>query len=448
MLGMLLLDARRTVTNLICASNAQHRDWTADYRLYSKDRFEPDKLFEPVLDALCERLSLSRSRRVVVGLDDTIVRKTGRDIEGVGWKRDPLGPPFQTNLVRAQRWLQLSAAWPLEEGAARMLPVRFRHAPTPRKPAKNAGEPEKESYREALKQQNLNAVAIGELEKLRGKLPGSMQLVAVGDGSFTNGNLLGNLPENCVYIGRTRKDLALHHPPAARGASTGRPRSYGEKAPTPEQLRQDPQAPWIEIEAFAAGRRHIFKVKTLGPVLWRKAGAGRPLRIVVVAPLAYRKRKGSKLLYRKPAYLLCTDPDKPLAEILQEYLWRWGIEENFRDEKTLLGLGEAQVRTGPSNRNLPAAVAAAYSLLWVSALQTGLSQKELSECLRPKWRRSADKDGPKPFCTGDLLRQLRFEIPGSALRPATFSHFVNQTARDTKPEKLRPSLPGMLLGAT
>ena len=104
-------------------------------------------------------------------------------------------------------------------------------------------------------------------------------------------------------------------------------------------------------------------------------------------------------------------------------------------------------RTGPSNRNLPAAVAAAYSLLWVSALQTGLSQKELSECIWPKWGRSADKEGPKPFCTGDLLRQLRFEILGSALRPATFSHFVNQTARDTKPEKLRPSLPGMLFSA-
>lgn len=31
-------------------------------------------------------------------------------------------------------------------------------------------------------------------------------------------------------------------------------------------------------------------------------------------------------------------------------LWRWGIEVNFRDEKTLLGTGEAQVRTAAFNR--------------------------------------------------------------------------------------------------
>jgi hypothetical protein len=446
---MLLLDARRTVTNLICASNAQHRDWTADYRLYSQERLDPSKLFAPVLEALVAKLSRSESRRVVAGIDDTILRKTGRNIAGVGGKRDPLGPPFQTNLVRAQRWLQLSVAWPLEQGAARLLPVCLRHAPSPPKPPKNAPPRQRESYREALKQQNLNRVAREQIAELRGKLPDSMPLTIVGDGSFTHGNPLKQLPGGCVYIGRTRKDLALHHLPLPPGASPGgRPRSYGEKAPTPEQLRQDETRPGIEIEAFAAGRRHTFKVKTLGPLLWRKTGAGRPVRLLVIAPLAYRPRQGAQLLYRKPAYLLGTDPDKPPAEILQEYLWRWGLEVNFRDEKTLLGLGEAQVRTAPSNRTLPPALAAAYSLLWLSALQTGWSPRELSEALRPKWRRSgAHQEPAEAPCTGALLRQLRFEMLGAALRPATFSHFVNPAQGEAKPEKLQPSLPGMWFSA-
>jgi len=74
-------------------------------------------------------------------------------------------------------------------------------------------------------------------------------------------------------------------------------------------LRQDESVPWQKVEAFAAGKRHEFRIKTIGPVLWRKAGADLPLRVVVIAPLGYRLRKGSRMLYRQPAYLICTDPD-------------------------------------------------------------------------------------------------------------------------------------------
>jgi hypothetical protein len=80
-----------------------------------------------------------------------------------------------------------------------------------------------------------------------------------------------------------------------------------------EALRTDDSVPWQTIEAFAAGKRHVFKVKTLGPVLWRKSGADCPLRVVVIAPIGYRLRNGLRLLYRQPAFLICTDPDMILA---------------------------------------------------------------------------------------------------------------------------------------
>ncbi len=70
-------------------------------------------------------------------------------------------------------------------------------------------------------------------------------------------------------------------------------------------------------------------------------------------PLGYRLRQGSRLLYRQPAYLLCTDPDLSLEEFLQSCLWRWDIEVNFREEKTLIGTGDAHVRTAASNQHLP-----------------------------------------------------------------------------------------------
>ena len=47
---------------------------------------------------------------LVTALDDTALRKTGRKIPGVGYRRDPMSPPFHVNLVPAQRFVQLSAS--------------------------------------------------------------------------------------------------------------------------------------------------------------------------------------------------------------------------------------------------------------------------------------------------------------------------------------------------
>ena len=58
--------------------------------------------------------------------------------------------------------------------------------------------------------------------------------------------------------------------------------------------------------------------------------------------MSYRLRSGARKLYTQPAYLICTDALLSLEDLLQEYIWRWDIEVNHRDEKTILGEGQAQ----------------------------------------------------------------------------------------------------------
>jgi hypothetical protein len=441
MLGVLLGPGKSTVTNLICSRGGEQADWSADYRLYSKERVDESVLFGRVRDSVIK--SLPQDAPLVVGLDDTVVRKTGTKIHGCGWKRDPLGPPFQTNLIRAQRYLQFSAAWPLEDGKARMVPIDFVHAPSPVKPGKKADATQLKDYREALKQQNLNRCALERIEMLRHEIPEGRHLVIVGDGSFTNKTVMSGLPERTAYIGRTRKDTALHHLPEGPPPTTGRRPNYGKRAPTPEELRQDESVPWQHVEAFASGKRHKFRIKTIESVLWRKVGAKLPLRLVVIAPIGYRLRKGSKMLYRQPAYLLCTDPSLPVDELLQDYLWRWGIEVNFREEKTLLGTGEAQVRTEPSNQHLPAMTVAAYAMLWIATLKAWSEGVELPCWKPPKWRKQPEGDQKLPS-TGELLRLLRIEFWAGALRPDSFYDFVTHTPPDMKAEKPNPNVASML----
>lgn len=146
LLAVLLCPDRSTLSNLICTAGRSQADWTADYRLYSQERVDEKVLFEDVRLRLEE--TLAPEAPLVVAMDDTLVHKTGTHIEGVAWRRDPLGPKFQTNLVRGQRYVQFSAAWPLAQGQARMIPIGFFHAPSAPKPPKKAAAAVQELYQE------------------------------------------------------------------------------------------------------------------------------------------------------------------------------------------------------------------------------------------------------------------------------------------------------------
>jgi hypothetical protein len=423
--GLLNL-GRHTVTGALSTAGAQHRDWSAQYRLLQ--RLPVDPLFAQVQrEALA---ATDAARPWVVALDDSITRKTGRCIPGCGWRKDPLGPPFNLNLVWGQRVLQFSAAIPADDGSARLVPVDWQEAPLPKKPSRHADAQTQAAYVEARKQANLNQVAAGRMAHLRTMTARPIHWVS--DGRFTNRTLLRQLPQNTVLIGRVRKDTKLYAPCAEPPGKNGRPRKYGDTLPTPEQLRTDDTIDWSRVSAFAAEKQHDFKIKTQGPVLARITGVDRLVRVVVIAPLGYRLKQGGKLLYRQPAYLICTDPDVPLEDLLQEYLWRWDIEVNFRDEKCLLGVSEAQVRSPAAVRRQPAGAVAAYALLLLAAHQTYGPDRLPPSVPLAKWRR---RTPPRRPTTGLLINQLRVELWSRHLRRESLSHFCSRPSPDQKSDK-------------
>ncbi len=167
LLAHLVCPGRHTITSLITVFGKQFRDWTADYSLYAKDRVNEEVIFRQVRKEL-EALSPA-TRPLCIALDDTILRKTGKTIPGAAYRKDPLGPPFNLNLVWAQRRLQLSAAVADENNEVRMIPIAFQDASTPRKPRKSAPVEQVELYKEQMKQRNLNALATDALRQLHRK---------------------------------------------------------------------------------------------------------------------------------------------------------------------------------------------------------------------------------------------------------------------------------------
>ncbi len=386
----------------------------------------------------------------LVAIDDSLLRKTGIRIPGVAWRRDPLGPRFQTNFVRAQRVLQFSAAVPLSDRAYRMVPITFLHAPTPVKPSPKASPEQHQRYRQAARQARLPLLAVQHIAQLRRHLdaePNGVErlLQCVVDGGYTNETLLKKLPPRTTLIGRIRKDAKLYFLPEPKPASPsrGRPRRYGPLAPTPEQLRTDESVPWTSTEVSVSGAPHQVRIKCLGPILWRSAGLQHTLQLVVIAPLSYQLRRGSKLLYRQPAFLICTDPDLEVRSLVQAYVQRWGIEVNFREEKTLLGVGQAQVRHPDAVESVPALQVASYAMLQLACLHAldGSAKPDLLPS--PKW---APETAPR-FSTQRAINQLRAEVWGRALRLTNFSGFATPGTPTTKPEKFLPDLASAVLYA-
>jgi hypothetical protein len=471
--GLLLCLRTHLTSNAICATGRQFLDWSADYRLFSRSPWNPHSLFDPIFDHLAGLLP-DTAAPVVAALDDTLCKKTGRHIPGATIARDPMSLPFHVNLCRGLRFVQAVVLVRAVQflGPARALPVRFEPAPPAIKPRgmkaaskhrrNNQSDPKKKQkrnakrgargrrkkltaeekqYRLLKKAHALTQVGVRVLQSLRQALDARpllrLRLLLVsGDGSYTNRTVLRQLPERTTFIGRIRKDARLCYAlaPATALRTAGRRRRYGPAAPTPEQVLQDDTVPVVRVRCFAAGQMREIPVKVVRHLYWRNTGPDLPLQLVVIKPLGYRLRKGSKLLYRQPAFLICTDPLLDLPILLQAYVDRWQIECSHRDEKSLLGVAQGQVWSPKAVNRLPQFQVALYSLLMLASILAYGFQRTVAYLPLPLWRGKAVRPSIQ-----DLLNLLRDQIFGRLLqdKPAmNIGAFASLPPLDVKAAKL------------
>ena len=403
-LGALVCMGRRCLSRVIWTNGGQHRSWSAEYFFYSRCRWDPQQLFRPILR---QARAYCTGRFVGMAVDDTRLRKTGRCIPHVSYHRDPLSPPFHTNLMLGRRFLQTSLLVPLHRTAAmaaRALPVRFEEVPVVKKPGKRADPAAWTDYRLARKLHNLSTRFVQTLQALRTSLDeagGRKQvLVLAVDASFCNRTAFGTSVPGVELIARTRKDAVLCFP-----APPGGRRVYAAEKFTPEKVRQDAIIPWKTTSIFYGGKQRKIRYKEVPEILWQGGAQRRLLRLFVIAPTPYRKRQSSRLYYRQPAYLLTSIPQGHAHALLQIYFDRWQIEVNHREEKDTLGVGQAQLWNATSVPKQPAFAVAAYSALLLAALQAFGAQRGPAFAPLPKWRRHAQR----PSCL-DLVTLLRKEM--------------------------------------
>ncbi len=403
-LGSLVCLGRRTLSRIIWTNGDQNRGWSAEYHLHARCRWDPQQLFAPIFK---RALPWCCGPYVGIAADDTRLHKTGRMIQQAFYQRDPLSPPFHVNLMLGLRFLQASLLVPLYRRASvgtRALPIRFQEASRVKRPRHNAPDQEWKCYRAAVRLHNLSRVFVTMMSQLRQALDaagGALKILMLAvDGSFCNRTVLTAVVKGVEIIARARKDAVL-----CFRAPAGSRRFYDTQKFTPEQVRQDDSIAWQATKIFYGGKRRRVRYKQISNVYWQGGARKRSLRLMVVAPTPYRKRKSGRLYYRQPAYLLTTDLKGHAHTLLQIYFDRWQIEVNHREEKDTLGVGQAQLWNVVSVPKQPVLAVASYSALLLASLLAFGAERGAAYAPLPKWRRHARR----PSCL-DLVTLLRKEM--------------------------------------
>ena len=413
-------DSPKTITSLV-EFNGTHGslelnrgDWSASYRMLSTGKWEQEELSWALLDMALG--FVGPGEPIVVLVDDTILRKTGHCVLGCAYARDPLSPPFQTNLVWGQRTLCVSILIRSSATSAyRSVPLFFQLTPAVRFPSKASPE-ERASLVELRKKNRMSVAARALVDRIRARLDeiglGGRKLVVCGDGSFANRAFMYAPPHDTAMVCRCRNDLRLFRP-LATDERRGR-RVYGERLQTPAEFARDPGRPEEALEFGVMHQHARVSCRTMGDVRWPTALKRQPCSILVVRGQCYRKHGRRRTT--EPAFLVMTGdveglggtPDGAVrrATLLEAYLLRWEIEVGFRDQKNWLGVGKAQVRNAVSVKRTPAFMSASYAMLLMAAMKAFDDKRTSHFRPLPKWRSVA----PQRPSIRDLVERLRREV--------------------------------------
>jgi hypothetical protein len=404
-----------TITSIIQCMDKIQQDWSADYYLYSRAKWDSSLLFMPQIK---ESLSYFNGSDITVAGDSTAFHKTGKKIKTAFYQRDPMSPPFHSNLLYGIRFLQLSLTLPLYQfnlkTLVRAIPVSFEEAPIVKKPGRKASEETLEKYKEAKKKYNLSVQMTRAVKEFRATLDqlgmSNKNLIITFDGAFCNRYCL-NSPdlEGTTTVVRCRKDIKLCF--AAK-----RPKSksqfYAKKTFTPESVYKDPKIPWEKMKVFRAGKYRTTYCKIVKSVFWRTVTKRKPFTLLVLKRIPYHPRKGHTS-YREPAFLLILGNEIEPKKAVQSYHDHLSIELNIREEKSIIGVGEAQVRNQQAVKRQPAFVVSTYSALLLSSVVTYQDVMTPQVAILPLWRKEVTRPSIRM-----LLKQLKKEL---LYQPSTIS---------------------------
>lgn len=358
-IGELFSFGRHTVTQDLLALGLSDADWSAWYRLFSRERFDEGQLAHCMFGETLAHVPVFQP--YTVGMDGVQIPRSSLTMPSSCWLKAPRTPPFRLGIHRAQRFLHGAWLIPLEDGYSRAIPLRFVPIlPEKAVPALTPPCREWQGGVEYLHWVRQELDEAGRWEQL---------LLALGDGSFDTLGMWRNLPPRTVLAVRTARNRCLYHLPGLRPIGPGRPPSYGERAPTPADWLHERRG-WQKCEVRVRARSLPLRFRVEGPYVREGLPECPVFLIVVGGKERWVGKKKPRRKRQQPAFFLVSaiwDGERwqlplPIQELLA-WLWqRWELEVAHREMKSGLGVGEKQCW------NPRSAVVSVQWSVWVYAL--------------------------------------------------------------------------------
>ena len=376
--GWVLNLGRHTVTATIRAANAVGwKHFSSFHRFFAAASWLTDEVGIVVV-RLVEKL-IGKDQPVIVAIDDTLGRHTGKNIAAASMHRDPL---LSTGKLLYFHWghLWVVAGITIRVfGKSWCLPVLFRLYR-----GKKRCAVEKRPYRKTPE-------LAADLIRILAEVLPHRRIIIVGDAAYTNSSVIKRRPRNVTIIGRCRLDAAIYDQPPVRAGQMGRPRVRGAKLPSPEARLASGKVHWQSVRVQVYGKTATVKTFAID-ALWYIAAGSELVRLVVVRDFPGHERDD---------VFVCTDPTMSPQAIIETFADRWALEVTFHEVKGKLGFEDPQNRTERAvERTAPFALWM-YSLVVLWYLSTG---QHLRAARRPSlpWYRS--KVAP---AFSDMLATLR-----------------------------------------
>jgi len=335
-----LFARRKTITGLIQAAGALHKKHFSSYhRLFSAARWSLDRLGL----ALFSLLRPWCGEVVALTLDDTLARKRGKHVFGVGMHHDPLLSSRRKAVLNwGHSWVVLCVAprFPFCPKKVFSLPILFRlylnHNAARRARLAHKTRPQ-------LGQELLHVLC---------RAFPAYGFHVRADSAYGGHDVLAHLPQNCDLTSRLDLDARLYDAPGPRGPGRGRPRKRGARRPSPRQMLLA-RARRATLDLY--GRKDRVRLVE-AEARWHHV-PNRPLKIVAVAPLT--GGRGVQAFYS-------TCHEASGQEVLCGYSERWSIEETNQASKQSLGFEEPQAWTRRAVKRTAPVAMLLYSLvvLW------------------------------------------------------------------------------------
>jgi DDE superfamily endonuclease len=371
LLGAILAPGKRTVTSVLRIVGLGNEKHFQNYhRVLNRARWNSRAASRILLNLLIR--SFAPYGPVLVGLDDTIERRWGKQIQARGIYRDPVRSSH-SHVVKASglRWLSLmllvEIPWAGRVGA---LPVLTVLAPSERYHAQRH-----------KRHKTLPDWGRQMLLQLRRWLP-DRALVLVADSSYAALEFLGCLAHQrpaITCITRLRLDAQLYAPaPPRRTGQMGRPRRKGKRLPSLQQRLVDPKTKWRSITVphwYSAGPRTI-QIAT-GTAVWYRVG-------LPVVPLRWILIRDPQQQFR-PQALLCTDLGVAPQQVVQWFVLRWQLETTYAEVRAHLGVESQRQWSERAIARTTPCLLALFSL--ITLLATDLHQRGKLPIRRAAWYR-------------------------------------------------------------